>query len=82
MAPTCCGKKIGRIWTSFGISFLQTGASLEKTRGSRGGRVTFVFETICAASPPYFYRGNIELYESRVNIWNYSEFVWTFLYIN
>ena len=32
----------GRIGTSFGISFLQTGASLKKARGSERERVTFV----------------------------------------
>ena len=42
IALTCCGKKIGRIGTSFGISFLQTGASLKKARGSERERVTFV----------------------------------------
>ena len=34
MAPTCCGNFFGRIETSFGVSFLQTGASLKKARGS------------------------------------------------
>ena len=35
-------KKFGRIGTNFGISFLQTGASLNKARGSERERVTFV----------------------------------------
>jgi len=75
--------KIGHIWTSFGISFLQIGASLEKTCGSQGGRVTFVCETIYAAPPPLiFYRGNIELYECHAKTWNYYGFIWPFLYIN
>ena len=42
MVEPCRGKKIGRIGTSFGISFLQTGASLRKVRGSERERVTFV----------------------------------------
>ena len=83
MAPTCCGKKFGRIGTSFGISFLQTGASLEKTRGSRGGTCHLCVQNDIRCLPPLiFYRGNIELYECRVKIWNYSGFVWPFLYIN
>ena len=39
MAPTCCGNFFGRIGTSFGVSFLQTGASLNKARGSERERV-------------------------------------------
>ena len=74
-------KKIGRIGTNFGISFLQIGASLKKARGSERERVTFEGETIYAAPLEFLYRGNIELYECRVKIWNYSGFVWTFLYI-
>ena len=35
-------KKIGRIGTSFGISCLQTGASLKKAHGSGRERVTVV----------------------------------------
>ena len=42
MVLPCCGKKICRIETSFGISFLQTGASLKKARGSERERLTFV----------------------------------------
>ena len=83
MAPTCRGKKIGRIGTSFGISFLQTRASLNKARGSERERVTFVCEAIYVAPPlDFLYRGNIELYECHVKFWNYSGFVWSFLYIN
>ena len=51
MAPTCCGKCFGQFGTSFGISFLQTGASLKKARGSERGRVTFECEAIYAAPP-------------------------------
>ena len=32
--------------------------------------------------PDFLYRGNIELYECPVKFWNYSGFVWPFLYIN
>ena len=42
MVVPCRGKKIGRIGTNFGISFLQIGASLKKARGSGRERVTFV----------------------------------------
>ena len=41
----------GRIGTSFGVSFLQTEASLKKARASERERVTFVCEMIYAASP-------------------------------
>ena len=75
-------KKIGRIGTSFGISFLQTGASLKKARGSKRERVTFECETIYAAPLEFLYRGNIELHECPVKFWNYSGSVCHFLYIN
>ena len=78
MALTCCGKKLDRIGTSFGISFLQTGDSLKKARGSERERVTFVCETIYTAPLDFVYRGNIELYECRVKFWNYAGFVWPF----
>ena len=42
MAPTWCGNFFSRIGTSFGISFLQTGASLKKAHGSERERVTFL----------------------------------------
>ena len=45
-------KKIGRIGTYFGISFLQTEASLKKARGSKRERGTFECEMIYAAPPP------------------------------
>ena len=44
----------GRIGTSFGISFLQTGASLKKARGSERERVTFVYEMIYDAPLIFF----------------------------
>ena len=49
MVLPCCGKKIGRIGTDFGISFLQTEASLKKARGSKREHATFECETIYAA---------------------------------
>ena len=45
MAPTCCSKFFGWIGTSFGVSFLQTGASLKKAPCSERERVTSVCET-------------------------------------
>jgi hypothetical protein len=50
MAPTCCGKIFVRFGTSFGISFLQTGASLKKAHGFDRGCVTFMGETTYTAS--------------------------------
>ena len=38
-------KKIGRIGTDFGVSFLQTRASLKKARDSERERVTSVCES-------------------------------------
>ena len=55
-------KKIGQIGTSFGISFLQTGASLKKARGPERERVTFECETIYAAPLEFLNKGNIELH--------------------
>jgi hypothetical protein len=78
MALTCCGNFFGRIGTSCGICFLQTGASLMKAHGSERERVTFVCETIYAAPLDFLYRGNIELYECCVKFWNYSVFIWSF----
>ena len=56
MAPTCCGKFFGRTGTSFGVSFLQTGASLKKARGSEREHVTSVCETtyVHCLLPSYF----------------------------
>ena len=75
MVLPCCGIKNGRIGTDFGISFLQTGASLKKARGSERERVTFECETIYAAALEFLYRGNIELHECLVKFWNYFGFV-------
>jgi hypothetical protein len=55
MVPTCCGKKIVQFGTSFGINFLQTGASLKKTHGSERELVTYVCETTYAALPALIY---------------------------
>ena len=77
MVLSCCGKKIGRIGTDFGIRFLQTGASLKKAHGYEREHVIFECETIYAATLEFLYRGNIELYECPVK-WNYSGFVWPF----
>ena len=62
MVLPCCGKKIGRIGTDFGISFLQTEASLNKARGSKRERATFECETIYAAPLEFLNKGNIELH--------------------
>ena len=70
MELTCCGKKLIIFGTSFGISFLQTGASLKKARGSERERVTFVCEALYVAPPDFLFRGDIELYECRVKFWD------------
>ena len=54
MVLPCRGKKNGRIGTHFGISFLQTGASFKKARGSERERVTFECGTIYAAPLSFF----------------------------
>ena len=82
MAPTCYDNFFGRIGTSFGVSFLQTGASIKKARGSERERVSFLCETIYAASPWFYLQRQHRLYECPIKFWNYSGFVWTFLYIN
>ena len=82
MALTCRGNFFGWIGTSFGISFLRTGASLKKARGSERERVTFECETIYVVPLEFIYKGNIELHECPVKIWNYSGFVWPYLHIN
>ena len=64
--------------TNFGISFLQTGASLKKACGSERERVTSECETIYAAPLEFLYRGNIELHECPIKFWNYSWFIWHF----
>ena len=66
MVLPCCGKKIGRIGTYFGISFLQTEASLKKARGTEREHVTFECETIYVVPLEFIYKGNIELHECPV----------------
>ena len=51
--------KNGRIGTDFGISFLQTEASLKKARGSERERATFECETIYVVPLEFIYKGNI-----------------------
>ena len=82
MVLPCCGKKIGRIGTDFGISFLQIEASLKKACGSERERATFECETIYVVPLEFIYKGNIELHECPVKFWNYSVFVWPYLHIN
>ena len=60
-------KKIGRIGTDFGISFLQTEASLKKARGSERERATFECETIYVVPLEFIYKGNIELMSALLN---------------
>ena len=62
-------KKIGRIGIDFGISFLQTEASLKKARGSERERGTFECETIYVVPLEFIYKGNIELHECPVKFW-------------
>ena len=50
MAPTCLSKFFGWIGTSFGVSFLQTGASLKKARGSEREQCMFDDEWEIASS--------------------------------
>ena len=80
MVLPCCGKKIGRIGTSFGISLLQTGASLKKARGSERENATFECEKIHVVPLEFMYKGNIELHECPVQFWNNSGFVWPFIH--
>ena len=82
VVPYCRGKKIGRIGTDFGISFLQIEASLKKSRGSERERATFECETIYVVPLEFIYKGNIELLECPAKFWNYFGFVSPFLYIN
>ena len=72
----------GRVGTYFGISFLQTEASLKKARGSERERATFECETIYVVPLEFIYKGNIELHECPVKFWNYSGFGWPYLHIN
>jgi hypothetical protein len=84
MAHICHGKKFVQFGASFGTRLLQTGASSKKPRGSDRERVTLVGKMTIAASSHlvFFSMGNIDRQEIRAKIWNYSGFVWPFLYIN
>ena len=75
-------KKIGRIGTDFGISFLQTEASLKKARGSERERATFECETIYVVPLEFIYKGNIELHECPVKFWKSFQLRLAFLHIN
>ena len=66
MAPKCCGNFFGRIGTRFGVSFLQTGVSVKKARGSERERATSVCETTyvhCLLPPEFFYTGRLDQIE-------------------
>ena len=67
-----------------GICFSQTRASHNKHDGFDRERPTFGDETISIASYCFqiFSHVNIEQQECRVNICDFSGFVWTFLWIN
>ena len=83
-ASTCRGKKIVPFGAGLGISFSQTRASHNKRDGFGRERATFGGKTISVAS--YCFQKissvNIEQRECCVQFWNFSGFVWTFLYIN
>ena len=81
MALTCCGKKIGPIWNKFWYKLLANRSVYQGARGSERERVTFECGTIYAAPLEILYRGDIELHECPIKFWNYSGFVWPFLYI-
>ena len=77
-------KNIVPFGAGYGISFSQTRASHNKPYGFGMKRATFGDETISVAS--YCFQKissvNIEQQECCVKFWNFSGFVWTFLYIN
>ena len=83
-ASTCRGKNYVPFGAGLGITFSQTRTSHNKTDGFGMGHATFGDETISVAS--YCFQKissvNIEQQERCVKIWNFSGFVWTFLYIN
>ena len=84
VASTCRGKKIIPFGAGLGISFSQTRASHNKPDGFGRERATFGDETISVTS--YLFQKirsvNIEQQECCVKFWNFSGFIWTFLYIN
>ena len=85
MVVPCRGKKNGRIGTNFGISFLQTGASLKKARGSERERVTFVCiiqiwnTSTCSSAPKLVQKSHVC---PRVNFyvpckkWEWNSNIW------
>ena len=83
-ASTWCGKIIVPFGAGLGISFSQTLASHNKRDGFGRECATFGDERKSVAS--YYFQKipsvNIEQQECCVQFWNFSGFVWTFLYIN
>ena len=78
------GKFFVPFGAGLGISFLHIRASHNKPAGFGRERAIFGDEMISAAS--YCFQKissvNIEQQECFVKFWNFSGFVWTFLYIN
>ena len=83
-ASTCRVKKFVPFGAGSGICFSQIRASHNKHASFGRERPTFGDETISIASYCFqkFSRVNIEQHECCVKFWNFSGFVWTFLYIN
>ena len=83
-ASTCRGTNFVPFGAGLGICFSQTRASHNKRDGFGRERATFGDETISFASYSFqiFSTVNIEQQECCVQFWNFSGFVWTFLYIN
>ena len=83
-ASTCRGNFFVPFGAGLGISFSQTRAPHNKRDGYGRERATFGDETISVAS--YCFQKNlsvnIEQQECCVQFWNFSGFVWTFVYIN
>ena len=76
-------KKLATFGQVFGYKPLANWSfSREDSWFPRGDMSPLCLKRYTLPPPLFFYRGNIELYECRVKIWNYSGFVWTFLYIN
>ena len=83
-ASTCRGKIFVPFGVDLGMSFSQTRGSNNKRDGFGRERATFGDEMISDAS--YCFQKNssvnIERHKYCVQFWNFSRFVWTFLYIN
>ena len=83
MAPTYCFKKNWPNWDKFWYKLLANWSFSQEGVWFREGTCHLrVPNDICCPCSWVFYRANIELYECRVKIWNYSGFVWPFLCIN